>query len=179
MISSVIIYDVHETHHQVGLTVNTNMAVRLLSLPLTHASPARDNHDSFSHSAMGETEFYLCKGHRSEQYIQVAPSDPPKLPSFGRCVCICVSPRPGSSPGPGKSLGHTDTDLSSATLRLIPDFMGARAGGRVRAFAPSWGLLSSSPNSSGPYCSTSCAAAGCNVGGEPFHRDTVTPKCHQ
>lgn len=48
----------------------------------------------------------------------------------------CVSPHPGSSPGPGKSQGHTDTDLSSATLRLIPDFMGAREGGRVRALRP-------------------------------------------
>ncbi|PWA26869.1 hypothetical protein CCH79_00000946 [Gambusia affinis] len=54
----------------------------------------------------------------------------PKLPSYGRYVCVCVSPHPGFSPGPGKNLGHTDTDLSSATLRLIPDFMGAWEGER-------------------------------------------------
>lgn len=67
------------------------------------------------------------------------PQWPPELPSLGRCVCVSVSPHPGSSPGPGKSLGHTDTDLSSATLRLIPDFMGAREGeglGRCAQLGP-------------------------------------------
>lgn len=67
------------------------------------------------------------------------PQWPPKLPSLGRCVCVSVSAHPGSSPGPGKSQGHTDTDLSSATLRLIPDFMGAREGeglGRCAQLGP-------------------------------------------
>lgn len=49
------------------------MAVNLLSLLLTHASPSGD--DSFSHSAMGGTESDLCRGQRSMQYIQVAPGD--------------------------------------------------------------------------------------------------------
>lgn len=88
---------------------------------------------------MGATEFDLCWGQRSKQYIQVAPQWPPKFPSLGCCVCVSVSPHPGSSPGPGKSLGHTDTDLSSATLRLIPDFMGAGKGeglGRCAQLGP-------------------------------------------
>lgn len=105
---------------------------------------------------------------------------PPKLPSLGRCVCVSVSAHPGSSPGPGKSPGHTDTDLSSATLRLIPDFMGAREGGvggavglgRCTQLGPPW---VSSPSSSGPHCSAGCAAAGLRRGRGAiswWHRDT-------
>lgn len=120
-------------HHQL-VTINNDMAVRTEPLVPNHASPAADKHNSLSHSATAETEFDLCLGQRSELYIQVAPGDPQS--SHPLVACVCVSPHPGSSPGPGKSLGHTDTDLSSATLRLIPDFMGAKEGGRVRALRP-------------------------------------------
>lgn len=86
--------------------------------------------------------FDLCKvkGQCSTYRLPpVTPPRPPELPSLGRCVCASVSPHPGSSPGPGKSLGHTDTDLSSATLLLIPDFMGAWEGeglGRCAQLGP-------------------------------------------
>lgn len=99
-------------HHPFGVSVNNNTAVRLLSLQLTHASPARDKHDSLSHSAMGETEFDLCLGQRSKQYIQVAPSDPQ---SSHPLVAVSVS-LSLLTPGPRQALGRA-WDTQTLTCR--------------------------------------------------------------
>lgn len=115
------------------------MSVSLLSPLQIHVSFIGDKHNS-SHSTMCETVCSLL-GSEVRAVHTGCPHWPSKGPILGPCVCVSVSPHPGSSPGPGKSLGHTDSDLSSATLRLIPDFMGAGEGeglGRLRPAGASW-----------------------------------------
>lgn len=99
-------------HHSFGVTANNNTAVRLLSLQLTHASPARDKHGSLSHSAMGETEFDLCLGRRSKPYIQVAPSDPQSSHPLD-AVSVSLSLL---TPGPRQALGRA-RDTQTLTCR--------------------------------------------------------------
>lgn len=62
---------------------------------------------------MAETEFYLCVGHRSEQYTQVAPRDPRSSHLLGCCVCVCVSVL---TLGPRRALGRA-RDTQTLTCR--------------------------------------------------------------
>lgn len=63
-------------------------------------------------SHVGETEFYLCVGHRSERYIQVAPSDP-RSSHLLVAVSVYVSVR---TPGPRRALGRA-RDTQTLTCR--------------------------------------------------------------
>lgn len=109
-----------------------------------HVTRANPNGTQNSHSPLCQTGLSTV-GVKGQSWTYRLPPVTHKAPiSWWLCLCLCS---PWVLLGPGKSLGHTDTDLSSATLRLIPDFMGAREGGRVRALHPAGASLVSTPTS--------------------------------
>lgn len=69
-------------------------------------------HGSLSHSAIGKTQFDLCWGQRSKQYMQVAPSDPQ---SSHPLVAVSVS-LSLLTPGPRRALGRA-WDTQTLTCR--------------------------------------------------------------
>lgn len=132
---------------------------------------------------LSHTEFYLCVGHRSEQYIQVAPFDPPLRSShlLGFAVSVYVSVlNPGSSPGPWEEPGthrHWLVVSNASTNSRFHGSQGRRGGGgrRVRPLRPAGASWVLAPTLGGALLFHWLRRRGLQRGRgaiSPWHRDT-------